>query len=237
MLGLHEEFQSLAAILSATAQKLPQKIAVIFRDEITSYSQLEIMSNQVANALKNMGIVLGNKVALYCINSPWFVAAYYGILKIGATVVPINLLLNINEIEYILSNSESKALIYFDVFEQNVISVKDQLPHLKNLIVVGQATELEARPITDIIANEDSAFSTAEVNQKKHVASIIYTSGTTGKPKGAVHRHMAIVQQYATGKWVLDLHPNDVYWCTADPGWVTGTSYGCLLYTSPSPRD
>ena len=166
MLGLHEEFQSLAAILSATAQKLPHKIAVIFRDEITSYSQLEIMSNQVANALKNMGIVLGTKVALYCINSPWFVAAYYGILKIGATVVPINLLLNINEIEYILSNSESKALIYFDVFEQNVISVKDQLPHLKNLIVVGQATELEARPITDIIANEDSAFSTAEVNQK-----------------------------------------------------------------------
>jgi acetyl-CoA synthetase len=55
-----------------------------------------------------------------------------------------------------------------------------------------------------------------------------YTSGTTGKPKGAVHCHQAIVQQYATGKWVLDFHPEDVYWCTADPGWVTGTSYGML---------
>ena len=55
-----------------------------------------------------------------------------------------------------------------------------------------------------------------------------YTSGTTGKPKGAVHRHLAIVQQYLTGKWVLDLHPDDIYWCTADPGWVTGTSYGML---------
>ena len=53
-----------------------------------------------------------------------------------------------------------------------------------------------------------------------------YTSGTTGKPKGAVHRHLAIVQQYVTGKWVLDLQEDDVYWCTADPGWVTGTSYG-----------
>jgi acetyl-CoA synthetase len=55
-----------------------------------------------------------------------------------------------------------------------------------------------------------------------------YTSGTTGKPKGAVHRHFAVVQQYATGKWVLDLHEDDIYWCTADPGWVTGTSYGML---------
>ena len=211
MLGLHEEFQSLAAMLSATAQKLPQKIAVIFQDEITSYSQLEIMSNQVANALKNMGIVLGTKVALYCINSPWFVAAYYGILKIGATVVPINLLLNINEIEYILLNSESKALIYFDVFEQNVISVKDQLPHLKNLIVVGQATELEARPITDIIANEDSAFSIAEVNQKKHVASIIYTSGTTGKPKGAMLTHHNLLHNVNSILQSIDLQDSDIF--------------------------
>jgi acetyl-CoA synthetase len=53
-----------------------------------------------------------------------------------------------------------------------------------------------------------------------------YTSGTTGKPKGAVHSHYAAVQQFATGRWVLDLHDDDVYWCTADPGWVTGTSYG-----------
>ena len=53
-----------------------------------------------------------------------------------------------------------------------------------------------------------------------------YTSGTTGKPKGAVHVHQAVWGHYATGKYVLDLHPDDIYWCTADPGWVTGTSYG-----------
>ena len=131
MLALHKEFQSLAAILSTTAQKIPQKTAVVFQNETTSYVQLEMMSNQVANALKNMGISLEDKVALYCINSPWFIAAYYGILKVGATVVPINLLLNINEIEYILSNSESKILIYFDVFERNIIPIKNQLPYLK----------------------------------------------------------------------------------------------------------
>jgi len=165
--------------------------------------QLEEMSNKVANALKSTGVILGDKVALYCINSPWFVVAYYGILKVGATVVPINLLLNVNEIEYILSNSESKTLIYFDAFEQNVISMKDRLPHLKNLVVIGQTTDLGARPITDIIADENSAFAIAEVDQEEHVASIIYTSGTTGKPKGAMltHRNLlhnvnSILQSY-----------------------------------------
>ena len=101
MLALHKKFQSLAAMLSTTAQKVPQKTAVVFQNETTSYVQLEMMSNQVANALKEMGSSLGDQVALYCINSPWFIAAYYGILKVGATVVPINLLLNINELSLI----------------------------------------------------------------------------------------------------------------------------------------
>lgn len=108
--------------------------------------------------------------------------------------------LNVNEIEYILSNSESKTLIYFDAFEQNVISMKDRLPHLKNLVVIGQTTDLGARPITDIIADENSAFAIAEVDQEEHVASIIYTSG---KPKGAMltHRNLlhnvnSILQSY-----------------------------------------
>ena len=131
MLVLHKEFQSLATMLSTTAQKVPQKTAVVFQNETTSYLQLEMMSNQVANVLQDMGISLRDKVALYCINSPWFIAAYYGILKVGATVVPINLLLNINEIEYILSNSESKILIYYDVFERNIIPIKNQLPCFK----------------------------------------------------------------------------------------------------------
>jgi len=81
--------------------------------------------------------------------------------------------------------------------------MKDRLPHLKNLVVIGQTTDLGARPITDIIADENSAFAIAEVDQEEHVASIIYTSGTTGKPKGAMltHRNLlhnvnSILQSY-----------------------------------------
>ncbi|HIO80813.1 TPA: long-chain fatty acid--CoA ligase [Candidatus Poribacteria bacterium] len=169
------------------------------------------MSNKVANALKSTGVILGDKVALYCINSPWFVVAYYGILKVGATVVPINLLLNVNEIEYILSNSESKTLIYFDAFEQNVISMKDRLPHLKNLVVIGQTTDLGARPITDIIADENSAFAIAEVDQEEHVASIIYTSGTTGKPKGAMLTHRNLLHNVNSILQSIDLRDNDIF--------------------------
>ena len=211
MLALHKKFQSLAAMLSTTAQKVPQKTAVVFQNETTSYVQLEMMSNQVANALKDMGISLGDQVALYCINSPWFIAAYYGILKVGATVVPINLLININEIEYILSNSESKILIYFDVFERNIIPIKNQLPYLKNLIVVGKATELAARPITDIIAKEEPTFTTAKVNQKEHIASIIYTSGTTGKPKGAMLTHRNLLHNVNSILQSIDLQDNDIF--------------------------
>ena len=67
------------------------------------------MSNKVANALKSTGVILGDKVALYCINSPWFVVAYYGILKVGVTVVPINLLLNVNEISKSRNKSQNQG--------------------------------------------------------------------------------------------------------------------------------
>src|SRR5258706_6038511 len=65
-----------------------------------------------------------------------------------------------------------------------------------------------------------------EATGPEDYAIMHYTSGTTGKPKGAAHVHDAILGHYITAKYVLDLHPDDIYWCTADPGWVTGTSYG-----------
>ena len=92
--------------------------------------------------------------------------------------------------------------------------------------------DTEGRDLADLDWYEEMGkaspdFDTVQTSQYDY-SVMHYTSGTTGKPKGAVHRHQAVVQQYATGKWALDLHEDDVYWCTADPGWVTGTSYGML---------
>ena len=107
--------------------------------------------------------------------------------------------------------------------------IRAELPALEHVVLVTRRHEAE--PGTgvvlwdDVIAGQSDDFETVNTDPEDY-SVMHYTSGTTGKPKGAAHVHNAIIGQYATGKYVLDLHDDDIYWCTADPGWVTGTSYG-----------
>ncbi len=113
---------------------------------------------------------------------------------------------------------------------ERVKDIRAELPALKHVIHVQHGKRTEASDgilsYDDLMAQLPTKFADREAPASKTSAIMHYTSGTTGKPKGAVHVHQAVWGHYATGKYVLDLHPDDIYWCTADPGWVTGTSYG-----------
>lgn len=105
---------------------------------------------------------------------------------------------------------------------------RSELPALKHIIVVGDGPELAGEGITFYHDAMSAASEEAQTEwmDREDGLLIHYTSGSTGKPKGVYHVHNAMIQHYHTGQVVLDLKENDVYWCTADPGWVTGTSYG-----------
>ncbi|HUV13551.1 MAG TPA: long-chain fatty acid--CoA ligase [Acidobacteriota bacterium] len=211
MKPLHEAYNSLGEMIRGSSTQWGEKSAVIFQGQSTSYAVLEQMSNQFANALSRSGIGRGDHVALYCINSPWFIAAYFGIVKTGAAVVPINLLLNPKEVQYILSDSGASGLIYFDAFEPNLVAIGDSLTDLKELIVIGKPQSLEARPLTDVVATELPTFDIASADQKQDTAAVIYTSGTTGQPKGAMLTHRNLLHNVYSVVRALPIEHEDVF--------------------------
>ncbi|HUU33701.1 MAG TPA: acetate--CoA ligase, partial [Vicinamibacterales bacterium] len=115
------------------------------------------------------------------------------------------------------------------LYSRKVASLRDRLPALEHVLLVDADADLDgqARALPPLMAAAADTFAIPPTSPED-MALLHFTSGTTGLPKGAVHVHEAVLMHYATGRYVLDLHPDDVFWCTADPGWVTGTSYGIV---------
>ncbi|HNS31574.1 MAG TPA: long-chain fatty acid--CoA ligase [bacterium] len=211
MLQLYEEFNSLGEMFRKSARKYPDKPAVIFQGKTSSYALMEYFSNKTANFLAEKGIGRGKNVGLYCINSPWFVAAYFGILKTGATVVPVNLLLSPEEILYILHDSRAAGLIYSDIFENNVSKVKNSLPGLSFLVASGKPCIPGALPFSKILEEGNPDFNIPKLEQKQDVAAILYTSGTTGVPKGAMLTHGNLLFNVNSILKILTVDETDVF--------------------------
>ncbi len=115
------------------------------------------------------------------------------------------------------------------LYERKLAAIRESLPHLKHIILVGaNQTGVDGTLDFQRLMDESSDDFTIGPTDPEDIALLHFTSGTTGTPKGAVHVHEAVVAHHITGKLALDLHPDDVFWCTADPGWVTGTSYGII---------
>ncbi|HIE52725.1 MAG TPA: long-chain fatty acid--CoA ligase, partial [Armatimonadetes bacterium] len=205
------DFPSLGHMLRHTAAQHPTKAAVIFQGEATAYQALEVMSNKVARALAERGLGRGDHVGLYCINSPHFVASYLGIVKQGATVVPINLLLNPEEVHFILSDSRAKALIYFEQLAPAVAAIRERLPDLQYLIAVGDSGGLPADTFAAIMARGEQLEELPAIDRREDVAAILYTSGTTGRPKGAMLTHHNLLSNVASINQALYVSPDDVF--------------------------
>ncbi|QKG85230.1 acetate--CoA ligase [Kroppenstedtia pulmonis] len=195
------------------------------REESYTFREMMEQSNRFGNVLRKLGIEKGERVFIFMPRTPELYISFLGILKVGAIVGPLFEAFMEGAVRDRLADSEAVALVTTpDLLSRVPVA---ELPELKHVIVVGGKGEMgegfycfkkemeEALPELDVewVSREDGMI-------------MHYTSGSTGKPKGVYHVHNAMVQHYQTGKWVLDLKEDDVFWCTADPGWITGTSYG-----------
>ncbi len=181
---------SLARFLVETAASYPDRVAVRFAGQDTTFAQLEEQSNRFAHALKRRGYGHGDRIALYCVNSPQFMISYFGILKAGCIVVPMNLLLHPKEAICLLRDSEAKALIYEGIKDDVVSTFRSQLTGLSDYIVTGLSTQHNyAQLFEAVLEYTPSDPICEEPEDDDKVAALLYTGGTTGLPKGAMLTH------------------------------------------------
>src|SRR5579872_2121000 len=203
----------LGQMLSSTATRLPNKTAVIFHDQPTTYGELNGRANQVANALIGQGIQPGDRVALYMHNVPLFMEAYYGILKAGGTVVPMNVLYKAGEVEYILRDSGARAIITFAPFAPVAVQAAATAPELRHVIVASPQDIPGTMPWRDVIAGAPESAPGVAVHPED-IAVICYTSGTTGHPKGAMlsHRNLLANCEQCMSLAQIATREDDIVW-------------------------
>lgn len=194
-----------------------------------TFSDLSRLSNKFANVLtQELGIKKGDRVFFFLERVPEIYIGILGTFKAGGVIGPLFSAFGPDAVKDRLADSQAKVLITSPALKKKIVDVFPELPALKNIMLVQRGRENadpEDLSYEELMAEASESFDVLKTH-KEDYAIMHYTSGTTGKPKGAVHVHEAILGHYATGKYVLDLQKDDIYWCTADPGWVTGTSYG-----------
>jgi acetyl-CoA synthetase len=206
------------------------KIALYYRDadrnEKYTFKEMKEFSNKAGNALKTFGDVeKGDRVFIFMPRSPELYFALLGAIKLGAIVGPLFEAFMEGAVRDRLEDSGAKVLVTTPELLERV--PVDELPALQTIFLVGENIKEEGKYIDFKKRFEESSRKLdIEWVDRRDGLILHYTSGSTGKPKGVLHVHNAMIQHYQTAKWVLDLKDDDVYWCTADPGWVTGTSYG-----------
>lgn len=198
---------NLASIISHHARLAPHKEAIVWDNVRLTYGELDRLSNRVANALVDMGIGHGDKVALNCVNVPFFPIVYYGIMKAGAAVVPICVLFTAPEIEYHLRDSDAKAVFVFEgTAELPMAKVTkeafDKVESCEHLVVMtadmlGQSPIDGHLTLTQVTHDKSEDFETYPTSPDDTCA-ILYTSGTTGKPKGAELTHLNLWSNVVT---------------------------------------
>jgi acetyl-CoA synthetase len=186
-----------------------------------SYAELAAWTNRFANVLRDLGIGKGDRVFSLLGRVPELYVTALGTLKNTSVFCPLFSAFGPEPIRQRLERGDGRVLVTTEaLYRRKVAPILDDLPTLEHVLLVGKNFD-------ELVAGASEDFEIPPTDPED-MALLHFTSGTTGAPKGAVHVHEAVVAHRATGTSALDLHPDDVFWCTADPGWVTGTSYGII---------
>jgi acetyl-CoA synthetase len=196
-----------------------------------SFADLAEATNRFANVLEQLGVDAGERVFFLLGRSPELYVGVLGTLKRRAVACTLFSAFGPEPIRDRLALGDARVLVTTRAsYARKVAPNRMALPNLSHVLLVGD-DDLElpdgTRSLGPLLRDASASYEIAPTDPED-MALLHFTSGTTGRPKGAVHVHDAVVAHHATGRYALDLHPDDTFWCTADPGWVTGVSYGIV---------
>jgi acetyl-CoA synthetase len=197
-----------------------------------TYADLSRLSNRFANVLRGLRVGKGERVFLLSGRVPELYVAALGALKNGSVVCPLFSAFGPEPLRQRLAIGEGRVLVTTAALyaRRRIAEWRAALPRLEHVLLIdgeGSSGPAGTHALAALMERAAEEFAIPPTDPED-MALLHFTSGTTGKPKGAVHVHEAVVAHHATGAYALDFHPEDVFWCTADPGWVTGTSYGIV---------
>jgi len=195
-----------------------------------SYADLQRDTAKFAAMLHGLGLKPGERVFSLLGRVPELYIAVLGTLKAGLVFSPLFSAFGPDPVRTRMEIGEASVLVTTKtLYERKVAAWRAEVPSLKHVLLVDSADDVPdgAEALAPLFAAASADFETVRT-QPEDLALLHFTSGTTGKPKGVMHVHEAVVAHHITGRYALDFHADDIFWCTADPGWVTGTSYGIV---------
>ena len=193
-----------------------------------SYAELGRLTRKFTNVLRSLGIGKGDKVFVIMGRVPELYVSILGALRNGSVVSPLFSAFGPEPIATRVNIGAADVLVTTAaIYKRKIATIRAELPSVKHVLIVG---DQQIPGTHDFGALLEQATDDAPIERTgpDDPSLLHFTSGTTGTPKGAQHVHAAVAMHYITGRFALDLHPDDIYWCTADPGWVTGTAYGII---------
>jgi acetyl-CoA synthetase len=195
-----------------------------------TYGELQEQTNRFANVLRSFGVEKGDRMAVLAGRIPELYIAALGALKNVSVFCPLFSAFGPEPIYQRLMRGEAKVLVTTkQQYKKKIVEIWERLPALKAVLIADIEEDLgeNVYSLPKLMAQASPEF-TIPPTDPEDMSCLHFTSGTTGMPKGAIHVHKAVYVHYMTAKYALDMHPEDIFWCTADPGWVTGTSYGVI---------